>query len=221
MFEEFVPFRPLFLVALVVVIVWNLFHAMRAVLAWRAKKPLDAALYAYLAVGYLWPTSLIAKVLVVGPDWFRWHAGDIGFVLMLPAYIKLSMSVPPRRVDASEPISSVYRRTIDNLKIAKIMVFIMTVIIIGYEILTGVLYSIRPDIEPIGVGSFDPIDVAMYVLGAFIGAKLLNTMVDQFDKLAVAHEAREVAAANLQRAEQRKNRARPKKSRKHHNPSRR
>ena len=220
MFEEFAPYRSLFMAAFVVAVTWNLFHVLKATMAWRANDTLAAAFYSYKAVAFLWPTSLIAKILIIGPSFLRWHVGDIGFVLMLPAMIKLTMSVPAMRKSADEPLSAVYMRSVDNLMITKYMVFVMTVIITGYEVLMGVLYKTHPDVEPIGVGSFDPIDVAMYLLGAFIGAKLLNVMADKFRDLAAVSQAHETLVANELRAQQRQNRTRPQKARKHHNPSR-
>lgn len=221
MFEEFAPYRTPFIIAFVAMILWNLFYVVRATFAWRAHDKFAAAFYAYNAVALLWPTSLIAKVLIVGPDFFRWYAGDIGFVLMAPAMFKLRLSVPPRRKDADEPLSAVYTRAVDNLMMTKYMVFTMTVIITGYEVLMGVLYWSHPEVEPIGVGSFDPIDVVMYLLGAFIGAKLLNTMADKFRESLKSSEAREAQVAHELRAQKRRNRKPPQKARRHHNPSRR
>jgi len=167
----------------------------------------------------LWPTGLLAKILVLGPEFLRWYVADIGFVLVLPALAILEQAVPPRSSYANEPLSAIYRRTLDKLGLTRTVVKVAFIGVVCYELLMGLIYWRYPDINVQDVGSTDPIDILMYTIGLIVGLKLLKTIEAPYTRqLKLAEETEREAPRTVKAAVRKPKRSTTK--RKHHNPHR-
>lgn len=124
-----------------------------------------------------WIASLVAsmyvvgngfKMLILGPQFLRWHLSDFGF----PAFIGFMLSVHGRVLKHSR--SEQITVAMHKLRVAK-NVFRTTCIAIGlavcYEVFVGILFRSagdRVDTKQLFVGNFDWLDILAYCVGGTV-----------------------------------------------------
>lgn len=167
----------------------SLYSFVTAFAQWRKMQPVMAAFSCLAGIAYLWPISLTAKIAGFGPEVLRWYVADLGFVPMF-GLIVARQAFSQKLFSRDEARSLYYARMIDRLAAAKRLMIVAFVGITAYEIFMGIVYATNPDIEVDGVGSTDPIDLALYIVGLSLGLYLVNVMKKPImERLVVAQEA--------------------------------
>lgn len=126
-------------------------------------------------IAALYPAGLTFKLLILGPEFFRFHLTDIGFPVVV-GWIIMSHA-RQRHNDAGTRLDDHYRE-----QIAETTTYIRAIIIgcglsYAYESFVGLFYWFLAD-RLVGqtnllVGNFDPVDMLMYTLGAGTAVLLL------------------------------------------------
>ncbi|HET9412375.1 MAG TPA: hypothetical protein VFO38_06090 [Candidatus Saccharimonadales bacterium] len=138
------------------------------------------------------------KFAQVGPEWVRWHMGDIGFPLF--AAVIFSRGVAARfSWDRSMPKLERAERAVQYGGVWRRGALIGFVVSVGYEVLAGaIIFKLKqenPDSkEELGVGGFDWWDIAHYGLGALIGWTLWNMWLNRAKLWLRAEQEGAVAA---------------------------
>lgn len=171
---------------------------------------------AAMTVGMLYLIGMGAKLTLIGPDFVRFYVGDIGFPVMtgyVLGHLASSWTVWRHIHDEHAANDARFKRQMVTLGIALVLSY-------GYELLVGWAYTSISGTETALVGSFDPIDMLMYTIGAGAAAlcyifswKESRKQIDEY--LAAVAEAR-----LKQAAEQAHRTAATKTKKKRHTPPR-
>lgn len=182
-------YRPFFIAACFLFAAMSLFQFGVAFTNWRSKQPVIAAFACLSGFAYLYPASLTAKAAVFGPEFFRWFIGDLGFVPFCS--LAFAGRVFTLKRSPSDTFGARHNeQMVERLTIARWAMIFAFVAITLYELLMGVIYLTNPDKEIHSVGTTDPIDLVMYVLGLYLSLRLLSTMKRPIvQRLALALEA--------------------------------
>ena len=128
--------------------------------------------------GGVYLTGNICKFAIFGPSFIRWHLGDFGFAICVISVIYMILF---NGSNVDESIIGTKQKNLIKEWMEEIRGNFVKSIIGGfavcicYEALSGYLTSIAPENNS-GIGKFDIIDVAAYLLAAIL---LLATVVIQ------------------------------------------
>lgn len=163
-------FFPTWVVITANVVVYATFAGLLGFLIWiafalRAKRDYTVLVNTASALSLLYLLGNALKVASVGPEFARYHLGDVGF----PAAVALLIFTAYNLVAWSKPVAD------DQLSIAahvlkrnclKMRITLCAVVLsVVYEVLSGVLVGQLGDRPNPGLGRFDWIDVACYLVG--------------------------------------------------------
>ena len=134
----------------------------------------DRLKYAYFALMATYPIGLGFKITSLGPDFVRFHLGDIGFPLFAGLITtQFATAGYMRGVKKYGEPADVSERVRARVSLMKFGLTFGLILSYGYEAGVGYLYS-RTDVQAQYVGRFDFIDIAMYTLGAVGGFTILH-----------------------------------------------
>ncbi len=146
------------------------YSGFKAVTAKRYSDRMESLLLVLMA---LYPIGVGFKSAVIGPEFVRFHLSDIGF----PVFIGYTLyhhfrsgftkNNPDIGKDALADTAQALRHRKGTLAVALVLSYL-------YEVSTGWLYSLRPDLEPWLVGTFDWWDIVNYTLGATLAYTVMQ-----------------------------------------------
>lgn len=158
----------------------------------------------------LYPMGVGFKSAAIGPEFLRFHLSDIGF----PVFVGYTMyhhfrlgfekNNPQLGHDALADMAQ-------KLRHRKVALAVGLIVSYGYEVFTGFLYGLRPDMEPWLVGDFDWWDIVNYTLGAALCYLLLRFWAQKLAAAQVEQAALEAAADEERRRQRRQQRRQPRR----------
>ena len=203
--------------ALIAALAWVLFLVTLKCIV---KNYIGALLTTANSLFLLYPLGNAYKVAAVGPEFMRFHLGDIGFPPAVALFLFVVYSLLVGRevsTDASGPTIELLMADNRRKMACAVTAFVLS---LGYEWVSGSLADQLSDSTNPGIGHFDWIDVACYALGsAALYACLygINRLLHAEQLMTLQREREEwiqmKAASKASAALQRKNYKRPRKNR--------
>jgi hypothetical protein len=141
----------------------------------------------------LYPMGVGFKAAVIGPEFLRFHLSDIGFSVFV-GFVLYSHFRSGFEKNNPNFGRDGLADTAQALRHRKVTLVIGLIVSYVYESLTGLLYSLRPDMEVKLVGKFDWWDIVDYTLGAALCYLLLVIW-----QLAVYRAQKHQSAINAER----------------------
>ena len=126
----------------------------------------------YMMGASLYPVGVGCKFAILGPEFMRFHLSDIGFPLMLGYSLFLHRKRGVTKVVGSKKFYSL-GETLVVLRHRKNSLLIALGLSYAYETIVGLMYWSRKDLSVQLIGTFDPLDMVMYTVGAMLGLGLL------------------------------------------------
>lgn len=174
-------------------------------------------------IAALYPTGVLLKFSGFGPDWLRFYLADFGF----PVFVAMTLSalLGPRLIHFSDEktLAVRYENIFLDIRFKERMLLVAVVLSIAYEAIAGFIHWVNDSraeqVDMQGVGTFDVIDVVMYVLGAavafgcFVSATiLLRPFYQKARELDAVLAADRQKEENVRRQEQHRKRVDAQKS---------
>lgn len=155
-----------------VYIAWDVFKLFRFI---RRNRRVDALHHGVRLVSDLYMLGVVSKFGEIGPDFLRWHVGDIGFPVTL--MLLFTLFADPLGKDWFHKSTDIQKvnTLISYTNMRMTFLGVALAISIAYEVFAGQLVNSLNGhgLVAVGIGNFDWIDVAAYVLGASVAFVLL------------------------------------------------
>lgn len=126
------------------------------------------------ALATLYPMGVGFKLLVLGPQFLRFHLSDFGFPISLGVALGLHAAIRYTSPAARGDYVALTERLVAQLSVKRYMLIVALVLSYGYELFEGYFYAgPGKGTEVHLVGSFDWMDMLMYTLGFGVAYLLL------------------------------------------------